>query len=406
MIYTSIKETALDSGLRVITEKVANSPAFVLGISIRAGASSCDFENQGIAHNLEHLIFRRSGNGENKAVAEKFESLGAYINAFTTHESTMFYVRALNENLEAVFELLCELLVNAEFNEKINEKERKVILEEIYSAEDEPEEFIFDEADITMFGNHPFGYRILGTEESLSDISINDLQDFYNRYYVLNNAAVTCVGDIEHERIAKLAEEKFKLPVNRNLDLNLPKFNFQSGDRKLKMSIKQAHVVYGKHYDLLDRKKASLASILVGDGMSSRLYQEIRENRGLVYNLYSTLQSYSAVGLFYVYMGYSPQNSDEIFQVTADQFELLADKGVSYEEYKRALEMVKTGYAIEMEDLSVRATRLAKYAVFGRKTKSIQEDLEEYRNIDFDELNEFIKSFFNFSNWNRTRLGK
>lgn len=406
MINTPINKTILDTGLAIVSEELHISPSFVLSITIKAGAANSNTDKQGIAHYLEHLVFRRSANKNTKAIAEKFESLGAYINAFTTHESTMFYVRAMNENFEPIFALLCELLSQVEFDKKSMNKERSVILEEIYSCEDEAEEFFFDEADIIMFQNHPFANRILGDKKSIKKISIEDIKDFYDKYYCANSAIIAYAGNASHEKIIELSEKYMDLPIGKDINFALPELQIEEYEEmsKLSMSIKQSHLLLGRLFSIKDRKLASLTSLIIADGMSSRLYQEIREKHSLVYSVYTAIQQYSTCGLYYIYLAFSPKNTKSVFDKLQKQFKKLKEKGITEEEYTRALEMVKTGYAMEMEDISSRATRLSKYILFDREVKTITEEINVYRAISFEELNSFVKNTFNYENWHKIIL--
>jgi predicted Zn-dependent peptidase len=176
--------------------------------------------------------------------------------------------------------------------------------------------------------------------------------------------------------------------------------------QKLKMPIKQTHLVCGSFFTNEERKMASLASVIVADGMSSRLYQEVRENLGLAYSVYSSLQQYSQCGVFYIYAAFSPKRQQEVTEALEAEFAFLQSEGITYEEYSRAIEMVKTGYAVDMEDLSTRATRLSKYATFNKPLKSIEEDIIAYQSISFDELNEYIKKQFAWRLWKQILLGK
>lgn len=398
-----LQESKLGSGLTVITEKVEYSPVFALGITVMAGASDSGVEKEGIAHNLEHLIFRRADDDDTEEMARKFEAAGGYMNAFTTHESTGFYVRAMNENFAHVFSLLCELIVDAEFDESANEKEKNVILEEIYADEDEPEEYIFDEADRFMFENHPFGNSISGKEESLQNISIDDLRTFYQKYYCLNNIAVTAVGNVEHDEVIALAERLLRLPSGDKKQVFAvnPRPVVRPVLKQLRMPIKQSHLVYGSFFGRKDRKLSSLASSIVADGMSSRLYREIREKQGLAYSVYSTLQNYSQCGVFYVYSAFSSKNAGKVMQAIEEEYDKLKTFGISYEEYGRTIEMVKTAFAMEMEDLAARMIRLSKYFIFNAEVETVEEEKIGYQKISYEDLNRFITKHFN-----RDRLKK
>jgi predicted Zn-dependent peptidase len=401
-----LKETILDSGLTVITEKIEHAPAFALGITIKAGASDSPREKEGIAHNLEHLVFRRANDEATEEIAKRFESAGGYMNAFTTHESTTFYVRGMNSNFDRIFVMLCELITQAEFDEKANEKEQGVILEEISADSDEPGEYIFDEADRFMFGQHSYGNNISGSEETLDSISVDDLRNFFETYYCLKNIVLTAVGNVNHELISELADRYLTLPqgIRKGGFTGSPKAITAPSELILRKQVSQSHVVLGSFFGRRDRKFASLASVIVADGMSSRLYQEIRERRGLAYAVYSSLQNYSQCGVFYIYSACAKKNVDKLLKAIEGEYDKLRSKGITYEEYARTIEMVKTGFAMDMEDLSARLIRISRYIVFDAKAKTIYDEEQAYTRISYEELNSYIMNHFNKENVKRTIL--
>lgn len=398
-----IHHDKLHSGLEIITEQLTETGSFALGIYVKAGAVDNNSGQEGIAHALEHIVFRRSAKNQEDSITEKFERIGAYINAFTSNEYTCFYVRALNEHFEKTFELLSDLVLNAHFTDADVEKEKDIILEEINSAIDEPEELIFDTADELIFGGHPYGNSILGTEKTLKNISAKDLHKFHEEYYVPSNILLVTVSNLPKEEIYKIANKNIQLPTKNIAQhqktefLNISKHT-ENHSKIMNQDLSQTHILSGRLFDAKYRDIAVLSSVILGDGMSSRLYRSIREDSGLAYSIFSTVQAYSNAGIFYIYSACNPKKSEKLMKEIKKNIDKLIKTGITKAEFARALAMLKSGFIMEMEDLSARINFYAKNKILYKDDKDINATLEELMQITDKQINDFHKEIFGKDN--------
>jgi predicted Zn-dependent peptidase len=392
-----IERKILNSGAELISEKIEGAESFALGIYVRAGSVHSDKEKAGIAHALEHIIFRRSTPGDEASVAEQFEELGAYINAYTSNEYTCFYVRALNEHFEKSFTLLADLVLKANFTEGDVEKEKDIILEEIDAAADEPEDNIFDISDELIFKEHPFGNSILGSEETLDNISYNDIKEFYDEYYRADNILIVTSGNIEHNTVENIAIKNIEnKEIEEKTGDYIPEYSYDSNEhtQTIKQELNQAHILSGWVFDAKYRDIAVLSSVLIGDGMSSRMYRSIREEEGLAYSIYSNIQGYSTKGIFYLYTACQSDKRKKAIDKINENINNLLAEGVNDSEFNRAKTMLKSGFIMEMEDLSARINFYAKHKILYGELKNIQESIKIITDTNINEINEFHKSLF------------
>ncbi|MEI6090093.1 MAG: pitrilysin family protein [bacterium] len=394
---------ALKNGLTVLSEYLPYSESFSLGITVKAGSYFTNKGTRGLAHALEHLVFKRTAKFTARDIAERFESLGAFVNAYTSNEYTCFYVRALSYHYEEVFELMSELIQNTVFNPAEVEREKNVILQEISASQDDPEDFIFDTADELLFGNHPFGFSILGTKKTLKNVTIERLEEFRQKFYTPDKMIICTVGNIKHNLIMQLTKKHFN-HIPRSTDKAKPKAlpELKHNEKTqviLKQPIHQVHTVYGKRYEKAERLPAAFVSMVLGDGMSSRLYQKIRDEEGLAYSVYTSMQSYSLCGLFYIYASSDNKNQDILISKIKVELEKIRKDGITYEEYLRAKEQLKSGFALEMEDLSSRMQSLSKKFVLYGEIVNVSDIFYRYDNVTYDEVSAFAKKLSEDEHW-------
>ncbi len=401
------KKEILSNGIRVISEEVPNVESFALGIFINAGSRE-DLIHPGIAHFLEHAAFRHTRSRTSKQIASQFESIGAYTNAFTTKEYTCFYVRALKKNFRKSLELLIDVCLNPALAERDIEKERPILIEEIKSYDDDAEDQIFDLADGMIFPGHPLGNTITGDKHSVSKISQADIVDFKNSHYHPENIVIAFAGNLPHSKIINIAERfTGDIDVSSNgYRRNKPDF-VEPSKLGIAKPIQQSHFLLGKRIGGIDdgeRYPLALINVLFGDGMSSRLYQTLREKNGLAYNIYSSIHLYSDCGTFYIYAGFDKAKKAKIERLIYREIEKLGDMKLTKVEIARAKEQLKSGTIMEMEGLTERMASLAKSEFYLGKREEVSEILAKIDAISNDDLNDIISKYFTSEGWTEVSI--
>jgi len=397
------KKSYLENGICVVTHHLPQAESFALGAAFNVGSrDEIDFPN-GIAHFMEHILFRGTKKLTARQIAYQFEKIGAYANAYTTKDSTLFYVRALKNTLIKNMNLLADLCLNPRFNEKEIEKERSVIIEEINSYDDDYEEMVFDVGDNLLFANSPLGNPILGTKKTVNSISKQHLELFHQHFYSPNNLVVAYVGNAEHKKILSLVRKAFQLnkeKVGEFLRL-LPAVS-EKKNEILYRNQHQSHLLIGRRcggYQSKERDALIVLNTMLGDGMSSRLYQKVREKSALAYSIYSTLQLYSDCGAFYIYAGLDVKNLEKTQDLIFKEMAKLSDGVFSKAELNRAKEQVKSGIAMENESLSSRMQSLIKDEFAGIEHRSEKQRIEDFAAISLDNVKSVCQEFFNPQEW-------
>ncbi len=399
-----VKQTKLDNQILVITEKIPYFNSFALGIGVRAGSRDDFVGKEGISHFLEHCVFRRTKNYESKQINELFEKYGAYANAFTTKEYTTYYVRALNDNFEKVWNLMKEIVFEPKFDKKDISKEKSIVKEEVRSYTEDPEEEIFDITDKYLFRHSRLSHPIVGTIHSLSNIGIEDLINFYERHYLPSQIVISYVGGFTHDVIVDF--------VNRNTNTSFLKAEHHVRDKisfkpmtfhkKLKRQFLQTHISIAKVLPNLptrERYICALANLLLGDCSSSRLYRCLREKSGLVYNVFSIFTSYSDCSAVYIYSTTNPSKSSKTVDRTYNELETLHKFGFSESELILAKEQIKSSTIMALENYSERLQGIIKSKLVFGEYESLPETISTIDSISLDELNNFIQKYFEPNSW-------
>ena len=364
----SVKVTRLANGLTVATDAMAGVESATVGVWVGAGARHEPAEVNGIAHLLEHMAFKGTERRSALAIAEEIEAVGGYLNAYTTREHTAYYARVLSGDVPIAVDILADILQHSTFDPAELERERAVILQEIGQAEDTPDDIIFDHLQLTAFPEQALGRPILGSPEIVRRLGRDAVHSYMKTRYGASSMILVGAGRVEHEALVRLAETHFAdLPAEA--DLAREPATFVGGERRDRKELEQVHLVLGfaglPHTDP-DYYAASVYSTLIGGGMSSRLFQEVREKRGLVYSVYSFTNSYFDGGLFGIYAGTGEAQAAETLRVIADELARARDD-VTEEELNRARAQVKAGLLMGRESTGARAEQLAQQLmIFGR----------------------------------------
>jgi len=364
------QKTTLDNGLRIVTEKLPYVQSVSVGIWVNIGSRDEQDAEAGLSHFIEHMIFKGTEKRSTLEIAKEIDQVGGMANAFTAKEYTCFHARVMSDHLPRIVDLLTDIFLNSVFDEANIDRERQVILQEIYMTEDTPDDYIHVLFNQNFWPDAALGRSILGSIETVSSLSRHDIHNYQERHYSPGSIVIAAAGDIEHQAFVDLVGPAFAaLSQNSNHRDRRPP-EYQSGLRVTSKDLEQVHLCLGAPFPTaLDdaRYAAAVFSTLLGGNMSSRLFQEIREKRGLAYSVYSFLSSYMDAGLLGVYAGIGAEHVDETLDVCLSEIRKLASESVTPAELTAAQEHLKGSVVLSLESTDNIMTRLAKNEItYGR----------------------------------------
>lgn len=363
-----IQLTTLPNGLRIVTDAMPGVASLALGVWAAVGTRNEELPQNGVAHMVEHMLFKGTPTRDAVKIAEVIEDVGGNMNAYTGREMTGYYVHLLNEHLDLGLDVLADLIQNSTMPEYEVERERGVILQEIKMYADTPDRQVFDNFQEAAYPHQALGAPALGKADIITHMTRDTLMNYVQTHYIPSNLVVSAAGDIDHDTFVRKVQAAFDhLPQGINGHY-LPA-NYAPVDCFVDKSTEQSHIVLGfQGIARSDERYASfrLLSALLGGGMSSRLFQQVREKRGLVYSIYSFYDSFHDDGLFGIYAGTSPDHLKELMPVVLDEIKGVTDK-ITPEELARAKAQIKAGVLMSRESSLTRADQQARYVInFGR----------------------------------------
>jgi len=373
------KRTILPSGIKVVTEHMPQVRSVAIGFWFSTGSRDETDPINGMSHFIEHLLFKGTKTRSSRDISEAFDTLGGELNAFTAKEYTCYYTRLLDEHVPAGLEILADMIQNPRFDASDILSEKKVVLEEINLHEDSPDERIHDLFASSLWPIHPLGKPILGHVETVGNFSADDVLGFYKQEYIPNNLVVAAAGNIDHDKMVDLVKQHFegeigKRPVRKEFVPHV--------EKKIDVYTKkteQAHICLGTEAISSRDDRRYILSIMdniLGGGMSSRLFQEIREKRGLAYATYSYHSLYAETGFLAAYAGTAPENAEQVIRVIQEQLDDVANGGITDKEIYRAKEHLKGQLVLGLESTGRRMTRLGKLETTHGEILSLDELVE------------------------------
>ncbi len=377
------RKTVLANGIRVVTERIPYVRSVSLGVWANVGSRDEDEKQNGITHFLEHMVFKGTKNRSVRDIAQSLESLGGYLNAFTTKEQTCFYARVLDMHVEEAIDVLADLVQNALFKKEELEREKLVVIEELKNAEDDPEDIIHDYFEKALFPTHSLGYPIIGTEQNLRRFKRDDLQSHISSYYHPSRIVVAAAGNINHDELVRLVEKYLKnLPLEAYAERRTqsPTNVEHNTLAEYPRPINQAHICLGtvgysiKHND---RYPLMVMNALLGEGMSSRLYQNIREKYGFAYSVYSYTNLMSDTGVFGAYIATDKKNIQNSIELIHKDLSRLKTKAVSKAELERTKSQIKGVMMLGLENMSGRMMRLGSSELYFESFTSLDTILKK-----------------------------
>ncbi|HSS08451.1 MAG TPA: pitrilysin family protein [Acidimicrobiales bacterium] len=359
----TITTTRLDCGLTVVTERMPDVRSVAVGFWVGTGSRDEDEPAAGASHFLEHLLFKGTDIRSAREIAEAVDEVGGDINAFTTKEYTAFYIRVLSDALDMAIDLLSDIMWAPAFRPPEIEAERQVILEEILMHADEPADLVHEVFSNALFPGHPLGRDVLGDEATISAMARDEITAFHAHHYRPANIVLAAAGDVDHDKIVAGIERTFTGPAGGVMPARVPPGQSDGRTAIVTRPTEQAHLVVGvpaldRDHD--DRYALAVLNHVVGGGMSSRLFQEIRERRGLAYSVYSYRSSYEGAGALAVYAGTSPSKAREVLGLIHGELDRLLENGITERELGMAKSHLVGSLALSLEDSGARMSRLGR----------------------------------------------
>ncbi|CAN5892694.1 pitrilysin family protein [soil metagenome] len=381
--------TTLPNGLRVITEEMPSLRSVAIGCWVDTGTRDEKPPEAGASHFLEHLLFKGSEQLSARAIAETFDAMGAESNAFTSKDYTCFWARLLDQDLSTGLEVLAEMIQRPAFRQKEIDAERQVVIEEINMNEDDPSDVAFEEFTQAVFEGHPLEAPVLGTRQSIGDMTRKDIAGYWQRRYTAGSTVVAMAGSVEHDSVVKLVDSLFGEWSGDAIDHHMAASEPAPKVRLVERDTEQAHLVIGgSGIDRADDRRWAFQVLhhVLGGGMSSRLFEEIREQRGLAYAVYSFRMAHVDAGAWGVYVGTTPAKAGTALELIDREIQAVIDEGITAEELDRAKGAMRGGLALALEDPNSRMVRLGRDELTGAPHQSVDERLAELDAVTLEDV--------------------
>ena len=399
----TLRKTVHPSGLRIVTEEIPNVRSAAFGIWVNVGSRDESPKVAGASHFLEHLLFKGTKTRTALEISSAIEAVGGEMNAFTSKEYTCFYARVIDTDLPLAIDVISDLITSSLGRPEDVESERKVVLEEISMRDDDPSDLVHDLFSETFFGDTPVGRPILGTVESINGISRNSVFNYYKNRYLPQDIVVSVAGNIKHQRvidqvIRAMSKDEFLGSEKNAANMRASTPIRRNGEKVglIYRKTEQAHLFLGVDGVARDDERRFAMSVLsaaLGGGMSSRLFQEVREKRGLAYSVYSYAQQFAGTGMLGFYAGCTPQKATEVIRIIREILNDVAVNGLTHEELLRAQGAVKGTLVLSQEDTGSRMSRIGKSELVHGDVLSFDEILGSISAVTSSDIRELASEF-------------
>ena len=399
----TLRKTVHPSGLRIVTEEIPNVRSAAFGIWVNVGSRDESPKVAGASHFLEHLLFKGTKTRTALEISSAIEAVGGEMNAFTSKEYTCFYARVIDTDLPLAIDVISDLITSSLGRPEDVESERKVVLEEISMRDDDPSDLVHDLFSETFFGDTPVGRPILGTVESINGISRNSVFNYYKNRYLPQDIVVSVAGNIKHQKVIDQVIKAMSKDEFLGSEKNAANMRASSPIRRKGEKVgliyhktEQAHLFLGVDGVARDDERRFAMSVLsaaLGGGMSSRLFQEVREKRGLAYSVYSYAQQFAGTGMLGFYAGCTPQKATEVIRIIREILNDVAVNGLTHEELLRAQGAVKGTLVLSQEDTGSRMSRIGKSELVHGEVLGFDEILGAISSVTSSEIRELASEF-------------
>ena len=403
-----INKTVLSNGVTVITKKIPHVRSVSMGVWVNVGARDETDAQSGLSHFIEHMIFKGTARRSAYQIAKEFDAIGGHTNAFTSMEHTCYYAKVLDTHLDTMVEILSDIFLNSVFDPQEVERERPVIYQEIGMVEDSPEEYLHQLASQNFWGEHPLGRSILGTRENVQGFNSDTIKAFFNQFYHPERILIAVAGNVDHDGIIDLVGPAFESIHNGHSLPERIRPRINPTGQALHRELEQAHIclsTLGLSITDPQRFAFSLMNTILGGNMSSRLFQEIREQRGLAYSVYSFMASHVDTGMFGVYAGVNPADVNQTIGLLVQAMQELAQHPVSAAELNDAKEYTKGNLCLATESVDNQMVRLAQNEIHFHDYISLQSVIDNIEAVTVEEIQNLATTLFKPEQASLTLLG-
>ena len=399
-----------DNGLRVVIKKLEGMFSVSTGVLVKTGSINESEQENGISHFIEHVMFKGTTTRSAFDISSTIDDIGASINAFTSKELTCYYTKSTNEHLEKAMEVLSDMLFNSVFDKTELNKERGVIIEEINMSEDTPEDLCLDLLAKSYHGDRGLGQTILGPAKNIKRFTREDVLAYMDKYYTADNIVISAVGNVDEQKTLDLVEKYFANNFKSNKSGEQTKSGTPLVNHLYKCKkIEQSHISFAMPaYSMFDERSdlLSIANTVFGGGMSSRLFQKIREELGLCYSIYSYFSQYKDTGEFEIYAGVNTESRDKACEAIIKELLNFKKDGVTEKEFKRAKEQIKSGYIMGRENTSSQMMINGRYLLFLDKEYNSDERIRRFESVTLEQVNKVIYDTIDINKIATATVGK
>ena len=391
----NVEITTLKNGLTVVTNRMKHLESAALGVWVKAGCRDEAENEHGIAHVLEHMAFKGTSSRSARDIAVEIENVGGDVNAATSVETTSFYARVLKNDVPLAVDILSDILTDSVIDPEELTREQHVILQEIGAAKDSPEDVVFDEFQSTAFSGQALGRPIMGTPESVSSFSSDDLRTYMADHYHGPNMVLAASGAVDHDEIVRLAEDRLST-FGETAPREPEPGTYTGGESCAETKLMEAQILLGfegRAYHAKDYYASTVLAMLLGGGMSSRLFQEVRERRGLCYSIYAFHWGYSDTGVFGIHAATEEEDVERLMPVLLDELKFASER-IGQEDLDRARAQISAGLLMSLESPAARAGQLARQILLFGRPISNEELMERLNALTIERLSELASRLF------------
>ena len=404
----TVDKTTLKNGIRIVSKKMPHARSVSMGVWVNVGARDESELESGLSHFIEHMIFKGTRRRSAFQIAKEFDSIGGHTNAFTAMENTCYHARVMDTHTETMVDVLSDIFINSVFDPIEVDKERPVIMQEIGMVEDSPEEYVHVLSGYNFWGENPLGRSILGTPQNIIQFDARMIKKFFRRLYQPDRIVISAAGNLDHSRLVELLQPAFETIKQGNGFPQRVTPKTCSVVDLTHRELEQMHVcLSAKGLSITDPRRYafSLLNTILGGNMSSRLFQEVREKRGLAYSVYSFISSHGDTGMFGVYVGVAPKRALEATQLVLDEINKLKEEQVESLELKGAIEYTKGGLLLASESIDNQMVRSAQNEIHFGCEVPLQEIIEKVEAVTREDILELANELFDPRQMALTLLG-
>lgn len=402
--------TSLDNQIKIVTETIPFVRSISFGIWVKVGSQNENEKTNGISHFIEHMLFKGTANRNAKDIAEQMDAIGGQMNAFTTKQMTCYYTRILDTNFDKALEIMADMFLNSTFDEKEMTKEKKVIIEEINMYEDTPEELVFEIINKNVWDGHSLAYPILGSSENVESFTNKIVKSYYENNYAPENIIISLAGNFETSQMIEKIKIFFgKIKNKKSPRSSVPSVKYKKSIAVKQKNIEQIHICLGFpgiKTCLEENYSLALLNTILGGGMSSRLYQKIREENALAYSLFSYNYAYETAGLFTIYAAINPAKVEKCIEVIINEIKNLKSDPITNNQLSKTKEQLKANYLMSLESSSSRMNSLGKSILSYNKILTPEEIIKEIDSVSIEQIYQLVDKIFIFDKISLSAVGK